>query len=62
MGSTRLVSETLKTQLHGLQNLLEYLEERSSLETKDYVYCQARLQATRKALKALERVMGRQGR
>lgn len=47
----------VRQQMHGLQSLLNYLEDREVLGAKEYLFCQARLHDTLKQLKRLERTI-----
>ena len=58
MSETDLLRNSIRTQLFNLQGLLEYLEDRSELEIRDYLYCKERLHDAVKHLKRLERVAG----
>ncbi len=47
----------IKSQLTHLESLLAYLEDRERLGAKEYLFCQARLQAVIKELKHVERIV-----
>lgn len=51
-----MVKNSLRAQLFSLQGLLAYLEDRGTLEAKDYLYCQSKLADTVKHLKRLEKL------
>ncbi len=48
----------IRSQMHTLESLVSYLEDRGELGAKDYLYCESKLHETLKHLKRLERQAG----
>ncbi len=46
----------IRSQMHSLEALVSYLEDRGELGAKDYLYCESKLHETLKHLKRLERM------